>query len=134
MAERSKARVCGRSLAGVVGLNPARGMDVLCCMCCTVRTKRDNQDKEVVQMKDKNISGGGEIFHTRPDRPWGPPSLLCNGYRVYLPGTKRPGRGVSDPHPTSAEVKERVELYLHSPSGSSCPVLRRTLPFLCIHQ
>ena len=28
MAERSKARVCGRSLAGVAGLNPARGMDV----------------------------------------------------------------------------------------------------------
>ena len=27
--------------------------------------------------------GGGEIFHTRPDRPWGPPSLLYNGYRVF---------------------------------------------------
>jgi hypothetical protein len=26
----------------------------------------------------------GEIFHTRPDRPWGPPSLLYNGYRVFL--------------------------------------------------
>jgi len=23
-------------------------------------------------------SGWGEIFHTRPDRPWGPPSLLNN--------------------------------------------------------
>ena len=41
---------------------------------------------------------GGEIFHTRPDRPWGPPSLLYNGYRVF-PGVKRPGRGVD--HPTS---------------------------------
>ena len=30
--------------------------------------------------------GGGEIFHTRLDRPWGPPSLLHNGYRV-LPTT-----------------------------------------------
>jgi hypothetical protein len=29
----------------------------------------------------------GEIFHTCPDRPWGPPSLLYNGYRV-LPGCK----------------------------------------------
>ena len=27
---------------------------------------------------------GGEIFLTRPDRPWGPPSLLYNGYRVFL--------------------------------------------------
>jgi len=26
---------------------------------------------------------GGEIFRTRPDRPWGQPSLLYNGYRVY---------------------------------------------------
>jgi len=35
-----------------------------------------------------------------------------------LPGVKRPGRGV-DPPPSSAEVKERVELYLYSPSGHS---------------
>jgi hypothetical protein len=26
----------------------------------------------------------GEIFRTFPDRPWGPPSLLYNGYRVFL--------------------------------------------------
>jgi hypothetical protein len=26
--------------------------------------------------------GSGEILRTRPDRPWGPPSLLYNGYRV----------------------------------------------------
>jgi hypothetical protein len=25
----------------------------------------------------------GEIFRTCPDRPWGPPSLLYNGYRVF---------------------------------------------------
>jgi len=31
--------------------------------------------------------GGGEIFRTRPDRPWGPPSLLYNRYRVF-PGGK----------------------------------------------
>ena len=31
---------------------------------------------------------GGEIFRTRPDRPWGPPSLLYNGYPVF-PGGKR---------------------------------------------
>ena len=30
--------------------------------------------------------GGGEIFRTRPDRPWGPPSLLYNGYGVYHEG------------------------------------------------
>ena len=40
---------------------------------------------------------GGEIFRTCPDRLWGPRSLLYNGYRVSLPGVKRPGRGVDHP-------------------------------------
>ena len=37
-------------------------------------------------------SGGGEIFRTCPDRPLGPPSLLCSGYRVFPGGKERPGR------------------------------------------
>jgi len=36
------------------------------------------------------IPVGVEIFRTRPDRPWGPPSLLYNGYRVF-PGGKAAG-------------------------------------------
>ena len=67
----------------------------------------------------------GQIFRFRLDWPWGPPSLLCNGHQISFPGVKRPGRGVSHPHPSSAEVKERVELYLYSPSGPSWPVLGR---------
>ena len=35
----------------------------------------------------------GEIFRTRPDRPWVPPSFLKNGYRISFPGVKRPGGG-----------------------------------------
>ena len=30
--------------------------------------------------------GWGEIFRTRLDQPWGPPSFLYNGYRVFLGG------------------------------------------------
>jgi hypothetical protein len=45
-----------------------------------------------------------------------------------FPGEKRPGRGVDHPPPSSTEVKERVELYLYSPSGPSWPVLGRPLP------
>jgi hypothetical protein len=44
-----------------------------------------------------------EIFRTCPDRPWGPPSLLYNGYRVF-PGVKWPGRDADHPPPSSAEV------------------------------
>jgi len=36
-------------------------------------------------------------------------------------GVKRPGSGVDHPPPFSAKVKERVELYLSSPSGTSWP-------------
>jgi hypothetical protein len=59
--------------------------------------------------------GGGEIFRTCPDRPWGPPSLLYNGYRVFPGGKVRPGRDADLSPPSSAEVKNRVELYLYSP-------------------
>jgi hypothetical protein len=45
-------------------------------------------------------------------------------------GVKRPGRGVGHPPPSSAEVKERVDLYLYSPWGPSRPVLRPTLRFV----
>jgi hypothetical protein len=45
-----------------------------------------------------------------------------------FPGVKRQGRGVDHPLPSSAEVKERVELYLYSPYGPSWPVLGWTLP------
>jgi hypothetical protein len=34
--------------------------------------------------------GGGELFRTRPDRPWGPPRLLYIEYRVF-PGGKAAG-------------------------------------------
>ena len=66
--------------------------------------------------------GGGEVLHARPDRPWGPPSLLYNGYRVSFPEVKRPGRGVDHSLPSSAEVKESVELYFCFPSVPSWPV------------
>ena len=66
--------------------------------------------------------GEGEIFRTRPHRPGGPPSLLHNEYQVGFPGVKRPVCGVDHPPPSTAEVKERVELYLYSPSGTSWPV------------
>jgi hypothetical protein len=61
---------------------------------------------------------GGEIFRTCPDRPWSPPSLLYNGYRVFTRGKGWPGRDADlSPPSTSALGHERVELYLYSPYG-----------------
>ena len=47
-----------------------------------------------------------------------------------FPEVKRPGRGVDHPPTSSAQVKERVELYLCSPSGLSWPFLA----FMCVIQ
>ena len=57
----------------------------------------------------------GGIFRTCPDRPWGPPSLLYNGYWVFPGGKVRPGHDADPSPPTSTEVKNRVELNLNSP-------------------
>ena len=43
-------------------------------------------------------AGGGEIICNCPDRPWDPPSLLYNGYRVFPGDKKRPGRN-AEPSP-----------------------------------
>ena len=49
----------------------------------------------------------GTRFSARPDRPWGPPSLVYNGYRVF-PGSKvRPGRAADHSPPSSAAVMEQ---------------------------
>jgi len=48
---------------------------------------------------------------------------FCTMGTGSLPGIKWPWRGVDHPTPSSAEVKERVELYHYSPSGPSWPVL-----------
>jgi len=40
-----------------------------------------------------------------------------------FPEVQRPARGADHPPPSSAEVRERVELYLYSTSGPSWPVI-----------
>jgi len=48
----------------------------------------------------------GMRFSARSDRPWGPPSLLYNGYRVFPGGKVRPGRAADHSPPPSAAVME----------------------------
>jgi len=82
--------------------------------------------------------GGGEIFRTCPDRTWGPPSPLHNGYRVF-PGVKS-GLGVTlTPHlllvPWSRKGRAipLLPLWTVRPVQASVPVqgcafYNRTLP------
>jgi hypothetical protein len=75
---------------------------------------------------------GGDIFRTSLDRPWGPFSLPYNKYRVSFPRVKRPGRGVNHPPPSSAEIKEQVERYLHSPTEPSWSIKSQFLWSVCV--
>ena len=79
-----------------------------------------------------------------PSRPaLGPTQPPIHWVRISVSGLKRPGRGVNHPPPSSAEVKERVELHLYSPSGPSWAVPRVSFTFsssveistlnVCIH-
>jgi hypothetical protein len=61
----------------------------------------------------ENMLVRGDIFRTRPNRPWGPPSLLTSRYWVSFPGDKAAEGGVNLLPQFSTEVKERVELYLY---------------------
>ena len=65
--------------------------------------------------------GGGEIFCTCTDQLWGPPSVPYSGYWIF-PGGKAAVAWHDHPPPSSAEVKESVDLYLYSSSGPLWPV------------
>ena len=50
--------------------------------------------------------GGGKIFRTCPHQPWGSPSFLYNGYRVFPRGKEWPGHDADPSPPSSAVVKK----------------------------
>jgi hypothetical protein len=83
---------------------------------------------------------GARFFAPAQNGPGAHPASYKMG-TVSFPGVQRPGRGVDHP-PSSAEFKERVQLYLYFPSGPSWPVLGRPLPlplplyikmYICFH-
>jgi hypothetical protein len=65
------------------------------------------------------IPVGARFFAYVQTVPGAHPASYTMGTGSF-PGVRRPGSGADHPPPTSAEVKERVELYLYSPFGPFC--------------
>jgi hypothetical protein len=63
--------------------------------------------------------GGGENFRTGPGAHPASDTMDTGSFQ----GVKRTVRGFDHPPPSSAEVKERVELYLYCPAECSWLVL-----------
>ena len=64
----------------------------------------------------------GTRFSARPDRSWGSPSLLYNGYRVFPGGKVRPERAADHSPPSSAAVMEEYSCTSTHPLGHTGPV------------
>ena len=70
---------------------------------------------------------GGDEFSTPVQSGCGAHPAFYTTSSGSFPGVKRPGRCVNHPPPSRAEVKERVELNLYSPSVPSWQVIGRNL-------
>ena len=88
-----------------VGLNSSVGI--------ATRYGLDGPEIESLWVRDFPHPSRLALGPTQPPIKWVP----------VFPGSEAAGVGVDHPPPSSAEVKERVELYLYSPSGPSWPVL-----------
>jgi hypothetical protein len=94
-----------------------------CCIPCNKQLKCTISNAIVSTTVYVHSTAKYDIFCTRPDGFWRPLSRLYNGYRGFSSGL-----GIDHRLSSSAEVKERVELYLCFPCGPSCPILGWTLP------
>jgi hypothetical protein len=72
---------------------------------------------------EQRITWWGRDF-SRPSRPvLGSTRPLVQCVPRVFPGIRRPRRGLDHPPESSAEVEERVELYLYDPSELLWPIL-----------
>jgi hypothetical protein len=72
----------------------------------------------------------GTIFSARPDRPWGSPTLLYNGYLIFPGGKVRPGRD-ADYSPLLAPRSWMSRAIPQLPSGPQPGYFTFTL-YICV--
>jgi len=62
-------------------------------------------------------------FSACPDWPWGPPSLLYNGYRVFPGGKVWPAHTADHSPPSNAAVVEEYSYTTTHPLGHTRPIM-----------
>jgi hypothetical protein len=62
--------------------------------CALLTFWQDHSHHSTLNRAYTNWASKSKAF---PNRPWGPSSLLFNGYRISFPAVKRLGRGVEQP-------------------------------------
>jgi len=82
------------------------------CVCVCVRARfNHNNSREIsailyaVLLNRQTSTGSGDFSPKRAAWLCGSPNLIFNGFRVFSPGLKRPGRDVYHFQSRSAEVK-----------------------------
>jgi hypothetical protein len=79
------------------------GEDHIHCVCRSYPSSSVGQNIVVSIVLRCGLDGQGieswwgKISCTCPDWPWGPPSLLYNGYQVSFPGVQEPWHGIDHP-------------------------------------
>ena len=81
-----------------------------------------------VRRSGDRIPVGARFFALVQTGPGARPTFYKTGTGSF-PRVKRRGFGIEHPTPSSAEVKETIEVRLYSPSGPSWPALGSTLTF-----
>ena len=70
VAARSKASICGRSLAGIAGLSPSGGIDIFIVLCCTVKKKGKMQDSQDAETSTDNVQRENKRIKKNPAGVW----------------------------------------------------------------
>ena len=125
------ADASGRELR--VRIPPGALMSVLCVVskdkkakCRTIKTKKQVRMKYEQNKKEYKKSWWGRDFPSLSRPALGPIQLPIEWVPGLFPRGKAAWAWRQPVTPSSAEVKERVELYLCSPCGPSWPVVGRT--------
>ena len=92
------------------------------CYCGLGQYSQYSDSLQAGRFRDQTPVGGQDLLNLSRPAPGAHPASYTIGTRPFL-GVKWPGHGVDHLPPSSDKVKERVQLYVYSPSGTAWPVL-----------